>query len=253
MSSNTKSAGHGLKVSVARDYEALSRKAASLIISELEKKRDLLLCASAGGTPSGLYRLLGKESRRRPELFSALRVIQIDEWLGVAPEHPASCRNDLQVKLLAPAGIKPGRFFGFNGAHSEPAAECQRMSRLLQREGPVDICILGLGRNGHVAMNEPAEFITSGVHIATLTSGSQKHPLLRAITPKPKRGLTLGIGDILRSRKVLLLVNGAHKRACLSRLLHGRVTSRFPASLLWLHQDAMVLCDSEAVGAKKLR
>jgi galactosamine-6-phosphate isomerase len=237
---------NSLKLVVARDYDALSRQAARVIITDLARNPDLLLCASAGGSPSGLYSRLAEESRQQRSLFKSLRVVQIDEWHGVPPGHPGSCRSDLESKLIRPAGIGTTRFFAFNGGSKDPAVECERMARLLRRNGPIGICILGLGANGHVAMNEPAGFITSGVHVSRLTRASQRHPLLGDVHPKPKQGLTLGMGDILKSRKVLLLVSGRHKRAALERLLHGPITPRFPASLLWLHGDATVLCDSEA-------
>ncbi len=245
-----RSPGTSLNLVVAPDYKALSRMAASLVLAELKKKPDLLICASAGGTPSGLYDLLVKASHRRPSLFESLRVLQIDEWLDVWSQDPASCRRDLQLKLIGPAGIHSARVFAFNGAAGDPPRECSRMARILEREGPIDICILGLGANGHVAMNEPGPFITEGVHVAKLARASQKHPLLRTVKRKPTHGLTLGMGDILRSRKILLLVSGPHKRAALARLVKGPITPLFPASLLLLHGAATVLCDSDAMSQR---
>jgi galactosamine-6-phosphate isomerase len=96
-------------------------------------------------------------------------------------------------------------------------------------------------------MNEPADALNPQVHVATLARSSQQHPMLKELERKPCYGLTLGIGDILRSRKILLLVNGKHKAAALKRLLQPAVTNDFPASFLWLHSDAAVLCDRRAV------
>jgi galactosamine-6-phosphate isomerase len=120
------------------------------------------------------------------------------------------------------------------------------MARWLALNGPIDICILGLGENGHVAMNEPDRELNPGVHVAKLAPTSRRHALLQTLVKKPRYGLTLGVGDILRCRKALLLVSGSHKRRPFSRLLAPRVSTRFPASVLWLHQDATVLCDREA-------
>jgi galactosamine-6-phosphate isomerase len=115
----------------------------------------------------------------------------------------------------------------------------------LAAKGPIDICILGLGLNGHVAMNEPAAASNPSTHVAKLAPSSRKHGMLRGLARKPAYGLTLGLGDILQSRKILLLVSGNNKRAALKRLMCPEVTSRFPASFLWLHSDATVLCDQE--------
>ena len=122
------------------------------------------------------------------------------------------------------------------------------MAAWLGKNGPIDICILGLGINGHVAMNEPAPAFTPGPHVAKLSRSSQRHPLLGGLAKKPRYGLTLGLGDILRSRKILLLVSGHHKHQPLKRLMQPRVSTQFPASFLWLHPNATVLCDREAAG-----
>jgi len=177
-----------------------------------------------------------------------LRVLQIDEWLGLPARHPGSCRNDLQTKLIAPLGITPDRLVGFATATRTPESECRRVSRWLETNGPIDLCILGLGLNGHVAMVEPAAELVPGVHVTRLSASSKKHPLLRSLERKPTHGLTLGIGDILRSRQILLLVSGTPKRAALERLLAGPLTTRFPASLLRLNPNTTVLCDRSAAG-----
>lgn len=235
-----------LDLEQAPSYEAMSRRAADLIVAEVKRKPDLLLCVSAGGTPTRTYELLAKRAARRGGLFSKLRLLQIDEWGGFPADHPASCARDLRAKLLEPLRVVPDRYTGFNTA-AEPAQECERMAEWLSRHGPIDICLLGLGVNGHVAMNEPAATVAPHAHVARLTRSSLNHAMLKQSRAKPRYGLTLGMGDILSSRMVLLLVNGQHKRAAMKRLLKPEVTTRFPASFLWLHPRATVLCDREAV------
>ena len=124
--------------------------------------------------------------------------------------------------------------------------ECVRISRWLARNGPIDVCILGLGRNGHIAMNEPAATLLPHAHVARLAPSSLKHSMLKGLARKPRYGLTLGMGDILGSRKILLLVSGRAKRAMFRRLVRPQITSRLPASLLWLHPDVTVLADKDA-------
>jgi galactosamine-6-phosphate isomerase len=242
-----------LDMRVAGDYETMSRWAEELITLELKSRPDLLLCASAGGTPTRTYERLGLQSKRQPKLFSKLRVLQIDEWAGLPPGSPARCESDLKRKLLKPLRLEQSRYFGFQSDAPDPAAECVRLSGWLQANGPIDICILGLGINGHVAMNEPADQFNPGPHVARLTRSSQQHSLLKDLPKKPSHGLTLGMADILRSRKILLLINGGHKRAALQRLMHPRVTTRFPASFLWLHPDTTVLCDRQAAAGIKAK
>lgn len=238
--------GCGLRVEVAESYEAMSRQAERLVVEALRRKKDLIFCASAGGTPTRLYDLLVARGHRDPRLFERMRVLQIDEWGGLPQGDPASCECDLRTKLLEPLGIGKNRYVGFRTDAEDAEAECARVARWLAVNGSIDICILGLGLNGHVAMNEPAEFLVPRAHVAKLARSSLNHPMLKASPQKPRYGLTVGMGDILSSRTVLLLVNGKHKRAAMKRLLTEKVTTQFPASLLWLHPGATVLCDREA-------
>jgi galactosamine-6-phosphate isomerase len=123
------------------------------------------------------------------------------------------------------------------------------MGQWLEKNGPIDICILGLGLNGHIAMNEPGDALTPHTHVSRLTLQSQKHAMLATLKRKPRFGLTLGMADILSSRKILLLVSGLSKRAILKRTLQPRVTTRLPASFLHLHPDVTVFCDRAAASS----
>ena len=235
-----------MQIETAKTYAALSRRAAGLIVDELKRRPDLLLCASAGNTPTLTYQLLAAECARRPRLFRRMRVLQLDEWGGLPPDHPGSCAADLQLKLLKPAGIAPSRFHRFRGEASDPEAECGKMSRWLAANGPIDVCLLGLGKNGHVAMNEPASFLIPQAHVARLAVSSRGHSMLAGIKNKPRYGLTLGLADIMGSRKILLLVSGAAKRVILRRTLEAWISTQVPASLLRLHPHLTVLCDRDA-------
>jgi len=228
------------------DATRMSRAAALRIVSALRRKPDLLLCASAGGTPTRTYEQLAALRAQRPRLFSRMRVLQIDEWAGLEAHSPATCAVDLQSKLLAPLGISAKRFFGFRTAAPAPQRECRRVARWLQANGPIDICILGLGLNGHIAMNEPGPSLVPHIHFARLAPSSRQHSMLQGLSTKPSHGYTLGMADILNSREVLLLVSGPHKRMVMHRLMSPRVNPALPASFLWLHGNAHLLCDRDA-------
>jgi galactosamine-6-phosphate isomerase len=235
-----------MRIRIDKDYDAMSARAADFIVAELKQRPDLLLCASAGGTPTGPYEQLAIRYARQPQLFSKMRVVQIDEWVGPHPTHPATCRYDLQTKLLTPLRINPSRFRGYKSDAADPHREARTMSQSLAKNGPIDICILGLGLNGHIAMNEPGDALTPKVHVSKLTAQSQKHSMLATLKRKPRYGLTLGMADILASRKILLLVSGPAKTAILKRTLQRQVTTDLPASFLHLHPDVTVLCDRAA-------
>jgi len=225
----------------------MSGRAADFIVSELKQRPNLLLCASAGGTPTGPYEQLAIRYSRQPRLFRKMRVVQIDEWVGLAPTHVATCRYDLQTKLLTPLSIDSSRFRGYKSDAADPQRECKTMSAWLAEYGPIDICILGLGLNGHIAMNEPADALIPCAHVSKLTRESQKHAMLATLKRKPGHGLTLGMADILASRIILLLVNGSRKKAILKRTLESKITTRLPASFLHLHPNVLVFCDRAAL------
>jgi galactosamine-6-phosphate isomerase len=236
----------GPRFEVAADVEAMSRRAAALIESAVRSQPNLLLCAAAGSSPARTYELLGERAARERGLFSQLRVVKVDEWGGPGLAEAATCENDLRRRLLVPLGIAPDRYQGFEGNPSDPRLECERVSQWLARNGPIDLCILGVGINGHIAMNEPARALCPGPHVAELTAASLEHPMLAASKAKPAYGLTLGMADLLQSRRILLLASGSRKRPVLERLRHPQVIPEFPASFLWLHPDVTVLCDEEA-------
>jgi galactosamine-6-phosphate isomerase len=235
-----------MHIQLAKDYAEMSARAADFIVSELKHRPNLLFCASAGGTPTGPYAQLAARYTRRPGHFKKMRVVQIDEWVGPPPAHPATCHYDLQTKLLSPLCIDRSRFRGFNSDCANPHLEARTMSQWLANNGPIDICILGLGLNGHIAMNEPGDELIPHAHVSKLTPESKKHAMLATLKRKPSHGLTLGMADILSSRIILLFVNGPKKRAILKRTLESRVTTHLPASFLHLHSNVFVFCDREA-------
>ena len=231
-----------MRVTVLPDREALDRAAAEVIWEAARAKPDLLICLASGGTPTGMYALL----TGAPERLADARYIQLDEWAGVAPDDPASCAAYLERTVRAPLAIPAGRWIGIRGDAPDSAAECRRMAGALEAAGPIDLCILGLGLNGHLALNEPAEGFDPFCHVATLTEKSRTHPMLAETAAPVRHGLTLGLGDILRARRILLMVSGTAKREPLAQLASRRVTPTLPASFLWLHGDAVCLCDRDA-------
>lgn len=238
----------GLRVEVYPDYHALSEEAAETIAHELRAKPDLLLCTATGSSPTGTYARLAELRGAEPGLFKALRIVKLDEWGGLAIDDPGACEAYLRHHVLEPLGVSRDRYVAFRSDPEDPEGECRRVARLLEQQGPIDVCVLGIGLNGHIALNEPGPTLSPHAHIAELTEQSRRHVMLKQTKTQVRYGLTLGVADILRSRKILLLVSGAAKKDVLARLLAARIATDFPASLLWLHRDVTILCDREAAG-----
>ena len=237
-----------VRVNVLPARKALEREAAALIWGAAQARPDLLICLASGDTPTGTYSLLAGA----PERLARARFIQLDEWAGLGPDDPASCADYLERTVRKPLAVNTDRWNGIRGDAPDAAAECRRVAAALEDAGPIDLCILGLGRNGHLGLNEPAESFDPSCHVAMLAEQSRGHPMLAGTNDSVREGLTLGLGDILRSRRILLLVSGAAKREPMAGLAERRITPQLPASFLWLHGDAVCLCDEDAVAGTGL-
>jgi len=224
------------------DYEKLSEAAARFIIENVISTPDLLLCPATGSSPERAYELLTTLTNN--VIFEKIKIIKLDEWGGISGNHPASCQHYLQARLIHPLGISS--FTGFNPENDNDSEEIKKVTNYLTLNGPIDLCILGIGVNGHLGFNEPGDFLNPHAHKVNLTPESLNHPMIANLEDKPSFGLTLGMSDILQSRKILLLVNGKHKRNILQQLMKKQVSTQLPASFLWLHQDVTCLCDREA-------
>jgi len=170
----------------------------------------------------------------------------LDEWYGLGADDKGSCDEYLQTNLFGPLNISFKRCVSFDGKTSEPEKECNRIAAYLDDNGPIDLCILGLGKNGHIAFNEPAAYLQPRAHLATLSATSLAHPMIKGNGETVKYGMTLGVGDIMRSKKIILLVNGTHKNAVMNKLMAQKISNQLPASLLWLHGNAECFyCDND--------
>jgi galactosamine-6-phosphate isomerase len=228
------------------NYEQMSVRAAQLIVDDMRRDPHLLVGAATGSTPTRAYELLATMASDDAVGFGQIRLLKVDEWGGLSMDDPATCEVYLQQKFVRPLSIASERYLGWNSRPADADAECQRVARWLAEHGPIGLCVLGLGVNGHLAFNEPGDTLIPGPHVARLSNESLDHPMLHASRAIPSYGLTIGIADILRSRKILLLVSGAAKAAQLARLRESVVSTRFPASFLWLHPDVTIVCDREA-------
>ncbi len=226
--------------------EEMSHAAAELIISDLRAKPNLLLCTATGASPTRIYELLGEEFRHNPALFKELRILKLDEWGGLPMDDPGSSQVYLRRHVIGPLAISPDRFVAFDSEAPDPNAEAARIRSWLRQNGPIDICVLGLGTNGHLAMNEPADALKPFAHVAELASTTLGHSMLAETKRKPTHGLTLGMVELFQSRKILFPVIGPTKSKQLARLMEGTISTRFPASLLWLHPAVFCFCDQAA-------
>lgn len=233
-----------MNIKVVHDSNEIGRFASDLIIEEINRKPNLLLCMATGYTPTITYtKLVDKKDLYRSDL---IRLIKLDEWGGVPLNDPMTCEYYLQQHVLKPLNISQKNYFGFDSNPEDPENEIHKMKNVLQNQGPIDVCILGLGMNGHIAFNEPPCNSESESHIAKLSASSLLHPMSQKMGTEPTYGLTLGMKEILESQKIIMLISGKHKKAIAKDFLSGRVTESLPASYLWNHKEVHCFIDKSA-------
>lgn len=235
-----------LKLIIAEDYEKMSQIASRQILREIKQNPELFISIATGSTPTRAYNLLAQEYKKNPSVFDEVRLIGLDEWGGVPSDDPCTCRVYINKHLTGPMNITSKRFISWNSNPEDPEKELERITKKLKKEGNIDVCILGMGVNGHLGFNEPADSLKLKPHIAELTDTTKKHTMARVAKHEIKYGLTLGVGEIMRSKKIILLVNGPHKVKPFKQFLSQKITSKFPASILWLHPNVTVICDKKA-------
>jgi len=233
-----------MDVRVFETPEDIGSFAASLIMYQIQTTDGLLLCAATGNSTTAAYEKLAENSDRFGT--ETVRVLKLDEWGGIPMSDPQSCETYLREKLIGPLNIEEDNYTGFQSDSEDPGAECKRIREFLEDQGPIDLLILGLGMNGHIAFNEPSEVLNPHAHVATLSEMSMTHPMAFEMNVKPTYGLTLGMVDIMSARQILLLVHGIKKAEMMRELLSRKITTSLPASLLWLHHNAHLLCDRDA-------
>ena len=187
-----------------KNFKELSNCASDLIVSEIQSNSNLLLCIATGNSPTETYQQLAiKKNKFSPE---KLRIIKLDEWGGISPTNPESCDTYIRKYINKPLGIKEQNYIAFNSNPNEPQAETARIQTYLDENGSIDVCILGLGANGHIAFNEPSEHLQPYCHIATLTEKSLQHSMAKNMGDEtPIYGLTLGMANILQSKKIIMI------------------------------------------------
>ncbi len=229
-----------MKIQYFVSLEQLSESAAELVERLLKEKPDAHLCLATGASPLGLYRALSSRVQRQELDCGSCRITKLDEWLGIPMDHPASCESYLQEEVLRPWRIVPERYLAFDNSAPDPAAECRRVAEELAKLPTIDLCVLGMGANGHLGLNEPGEALQVGPHVAELAPETRSHPMISGAA-ELEAGLTLGVGDILASLRILLLIVGESKRAAQKGLGEGTVRTSLPASLLHLHGEVTCL------------
>ena len=236
-------------VILKRDYEEVSREAARIVAGAVRAKPEIVLGLATGSTPLGLYRELVQLYRDGSLDFSRATSFNLDEYLGLSPEHPQSFHSFMQQHFFSEVNLPRERAHIPDGTISgNYDAYCEHYEEMIKAAGGIDLQVLGIGRNGHVGFNEPTSSLASRTRLKALsreTIEDNRHFFSDA-SAMPQCAITMGIGTILDSRRVLLLASGRSKAAAVAKAIEGPITSSVSASALQMHPDVTFLIDEEA-------
>lgn len=246
-------------VVVHADYEAMCRKGAEIIASRIRQKQNLVLGLATGSTPLGLYRELIKLHKNDGLDFSKVVTFNLDEYVGIPPHHDQSYHYFMRENFFNHININssnvyiPQGMFGdikISSFETDPKIVqfCEWYENEMKKFGGIDVQVLGIGANGHIAFNEPGSSLGSRTRIKTLTEKTVEDNarFFKDMKEVPRYAITMGVGTVLEAHELLLLANGEGKADAVKAAVEGPVTAMCPASALQLHQKVIILTDKMA-------
>lgn len=233
------------------DDAALSSALATRVLETIVARPTLVLGLPTGRTPLGLYRELRERSRGDRIDWSQVRTFNLDEFAGLAPSNPNSYRAYMQAELFEHVSIDSAHIGFLDGTAPDLLEECRRYEAAIAAISGIDLQILGIGANGHIGFNEPADGLCAFTHVAELEQESREANAQRfggKWTEVPSRALSMGMATILNAREIVLIATGAEKADAVHGMIEGLITTRLPASLLQVHPRVTVMLDAAAAG-----
>ncbi|MBE6633200.1 MAG: glucosamine-6-phosphate deaminase [Ruminococcaceae bacterium] len=226
-----------------KTYEELSQKGAAMIAALVVNKPKAVLGLATGSSPVGIYKNLAAWNKAGYVDFSEVTSVNLDEYLGLKGDHPQSYRYFMQENLFNHVNIRPEATHVPNGCAEDYAKECEGYDALVESLGGTDLQLLGIGLDGHIGFNEPADHFEKATHVVDLHPSTieANARFFNSADEVPKQAVTMGMLSIMRAKKILLIANGPAKKEVLEKAFNGPITPMLPASLLQLHPDVTVI------------
>ncbi|MFH1590285.1 MAG: glucosamine-6-phosphate deaminase, partial [archaeon] len=231
----------------AKDYDDMSKKAALIVLNEIMLDKDISVGFATGSTPLGLYKKLIKKSKKENVNFSNITTFNLDEYYPIKKNDTQSYYYFMHQNLFSHVPINKKNINFLNGETKNPYEECQRFEKLIKDKG-IDLQILGLGRNSHIAFNEPGSSFNSKTRVVDLDLKTQNDNsrLLKNKNRVLSNALTMGLASIMSAKKIILLASGKNKAQAVKDLIEGPIDENCPASILRQHQNVIVIIDNNA-------
>ncbi len=238
-----------MRIYQAENYQAMSRRAANIISAQVIYKPNCVLGLATGGTPVGAYNQLVEWYEKGDLSFGEVRTVNLDEYFGLSPHHEQSYRYFMDTHLFNHIDIRPENTHLLDGLTKDPIKECANYNKLIDKLGGIDLQLLGMGHNGHIAFNEPGDDFGLETHLVDLTESTidANQRFFDSRDEVPRHALSMGIKNIMQARRILMVVSGEEKADILYQAFCGRVTKSIPASILQLHPDVTLVGDKAAL------
>lgn len=238
-----------MRIISASNYQAMSRKAANIIAAQVILKPDSVLGLATGSTPIGTYKELIASYNAGDIDFSCVRAANLDEYVGLDRDNDQSYAYFMRQNLFQFVNIKQENTFIPDGTNKDAAAECKRYDDLIKSIGGVDMQLLGIGHNGHIGFNEPADIFKKGTNCVDLTQTTidANARFFARKEDVPTKAYTMGIQTIMSAKKILLIASGKDKAEIIAKTVSGDITPNVPASVLQLHPDVTIVADEDAL------
>lgn len=243
-----------MRVIILPDAAAVAHRSADFVDGLVRKKPACVLGLATGSTPLGLYRELIRRHREAGLDFSQVTTFNLDEYVGLGPSHPQSYRQFMQTSLFDHINVDTNRTHVPDGRALDFENFCQQYEQRIRDAGGIDLQVLGIGTDGHIAFNEPGSSLGSRTRLKTLASETVRDNarFFGSEDAVPRLAVTMGVGTILESRRCLLIAIGDGKAAAIRDTVEGPITAQVTASALQLHREVIVIID-EAAAAQLAR
>ncbi len=240
---------------VCDDAAAVAREAARRFAGEIRARPGAVIGLATGSTPEATYAELARMHREEGLSFAGVSTFNLDEYLGLDGTHEQSYRYFMHDRLFRHVDVQPWNTFVLNGKAANAHLECQAFEQKILALGGVDIWLLGIGGNGHIAFNEPGSSVDSRTRVVNLTpdtiAANSDGRFFKDAAEVPRCALSAGIGTIREARKVVLLATGSSKAGAIAAAVEGDFTTDCPASLLQDHPDCTFIVDRDAASGLK--
>ncbi len=242
-----------MQVLIRANYDEMSKEAAGYVSSEMRKKVKFVLGLATGSTPLGLYKELIRMHKEEGLDFSNVTTFNLDEYYGLSPTHEQSYSYFMWENLFKHVNIKKENVHIPDGLAKDVDKFCEEYEHMIEEAGGIDLQVLGIGSDGHIAFNEPISSLGSRTRLKTLTEETIKDNarFFKDESEVPRYAITMGVGTVFEARKTVLLASGAKKAEVVAKAIEGSVTASITASALQLHRDTIVVLDEEAAGKLK--